>query len=479
MLPRIEGSYYPHHRREIPLRQVPLGTEPSLFSPVGAPLRRLVVMVDAPLLSEPQLDRTLQEALRVLLSHPFVQYYLYGHGGLPPVPAGDELGGASRRWVVLDERTVRYWDGQWRVEGLRDDVGQGVGAGKESDRQAIQVAATVGVDFYITERDHLLSAKGWLREYPHLPALEPPCYSVREALALVGLYLRAQGEYVLDDAADSETFGHTAKKRFFWRAARMLLPAYWRWLNAIECAPYEERQDWKVVYSLAQRIEFALDQRDAVHWALNQPDDAYAANEIFGKLDYCLLLLMGTFDAAALVAHQLLSRRIGAHAAGPMESAGWQRRTWLKTFAQVYPEPAALMAKGSPGYELLTIVRLVRNTIHSEATAITARVFTDNYGYYPLLRLSAPRQDQLLRAIDTVGDRPSWGVENSHDGAAIDPGVFLERLFPSLIRLLGELMDRIPVTEIIDSEAAPTNHRHASPSNASWAGVHHQLGIEL
>lgn len=318
----MEGSYYPGHRREMPVRQVSDRMEPVLFTPVGPPLRKLVVMVDAALVTGPHSPEAAGAVLEWLLGHPFIQCYRYLDSGRPP-----QLGGASsaapRGWVVIEEDELRYWDGTRVVTKFLNGSFESETAGLEvRDRRAALVAALVGADFFITERDQLLGAKGWMRQYLHFPASEPPCYRVRDGLALVGLYLRAQGEYMLG-ADTSDTFGHTAKKQFLWRAARTILPAIWRWNYALQHVPDGHPQSGIsphiLANSLGHRIELALDERDAVHVALNQPDDAYAANEVFRRLDNCLVLLMGAYDAAAAVAHLLLIRRVGERdAAGGM-----------------------------------------------------------------------------------------------------------------------------------------------------------------
>lgn len=57
--------------------------------------------------------------------------------------------------------------------------------------------------------------------------------------------------------------------------------------------------------------------------------------------------------------------------------------------------------------------------------------------------------DQLLRAMDTLGGRDSWGVrELIPHRAHADPGVLLERMFVRTLNLIDELMRLTPVERL-------------------------------
>src|SRR5260370_24570603 len=95
------------------------------------------------------------------------------------------------------------------------------------------------------------------------------------------------------------------------------------------------------------------------HVVLNRKQDIDVAEDALTALDTCLVFLMGALDAAARVAHRVLGL-----APGHVRRAGWQSSSWLKDLAAKAPSLAEVVAAGTPGPDTLTILALLRNTVH-------------------------------------------------------------------------------------------------------------------
>jgi hypothetical protein len=86
------------------------------------------------------------------------------------------------------------------------------------------VAHTVSPDLFITHRHNLLAQANATRGLT--------VCDVTGALALLGLYLRAQHDYRIWFDPDDQFNVNIGKGFFSWAAARDLLRAAWRWVTA-------------------------------------------------------------------------------------------------------------------------------------------------------------------------------------------------------------------------------------------------------
>jgi hypothetical protein len=72
--------------------------------------------------------------------------------------------------------------------------------------------------------------------------------------------------------------------------------------------------------------------------------------------------------------------------------------------------------------------------------------------------LNRDDEAEILEAMDALGGRARWGVEELLPGRVhIDPGVLVEALFAEVIPLLNELMDRTPVESLPDAGLTPAD----------------------
>jgi hypothetical protein len=91
----------------------------------------------------------------------------------------------------------------------------------------------------------------------------------------------------------------------------------------------------------------------------------------------------------------------------------------------------------------LIILTGLRNTIHSEMIRATMQQSGRNRD--ASIRLPDDDQQKILDAMDAMGGRTTWGVRTEPDGSeVVDPGLFVERLFPEVLTLLNAVMEHTP-----------------------------------
>lgn len=461
-------------------------------------------MVDADLLPD-DFSWTPTGLLAGLLTHDLIQLYRYADDGPPAaVPWTANRWGDGEHvkgWAVLGEHDPSYgiWPVQWAD---KDSVTGGAVSGnatevaerdestaaygelspeeaarrRRADALAAQVAETIQADVYITERPYL-HALTWSLAQP-VSFLCPEA-----ALRFLSLYLRAQRQfYIYKWQGGSSTVN---RGLFYWIGTREFLPAAWRWFSA--CVQHSQggRPD-QLLYtgqSALQRVDRALELRDQVHIALNQPQDNDVAEDALVAFDSCLVFLMGALDAVARVAHETLGLPEKQR-----RNAGWQRRDWLKLVTAAAPELATLVTPGSPGAAALTVLTTLRNTVHSAGlTAVgigTATAQREGTLINLASGIDEAETEQLLTAMDALGGRQKWGLERSLPGLQlVDPGILLEQLFLRVIQLLDELMAATPVESLAGvaltaAQAAPPPDPRGTFSEHNRQSIHWQLGLD-
>jgi len=316
-------------------------------------------------------------------------------------------------------------------------------ARRRADMVVLLAADAALADVLATERPYLLERRTGLA--PGVAVATP-----REALGLVGLYLRHRGDFVV--AADHEGWGELRlnKGLFTWVGARELLPAGWRWFSSCVSARDPEVADALMGLggTCLQRVARTLRARDDVLVALNQRQDHDRADDVAAGLDTCLVFLMGSVDAAARVAHLalVLDR--------PAFEAGWQRSGWLSAVRKACPQLADVVANGTPQAHALTVLRLLRNSIHDEGISTLTSV-DSRRREETLLRLPPAEVDRLLDAMDALGGRRGWGVSDVLQGRGrfyADPGMLLEQTLAHTVDLLNQLMEHTTFALVTDAD---------------------------
>lgn len=457
-----------NHRRRIWLDggETDVGTA---FSP-RRQLSVLTVMIDAELLREPPPSPFTEpehfDALGVLsglLLHRFIRLYRYSDEGPPselePVPHEHGIA-VFRGWVELhpaiegqEIRLVTFEPQAGHVASAGIYPNSIINAGNDSrspayshldsegtrthrilDESAARVAQDgVHADIYVSRREYLYSGS-----YP--PARDVTICTPEEALTLVSLYLRAQGEFLAAKLSPQGDALVMNRGLFFWVGARELLPAAWRWMSAcaqLSAASGDDRLNF-LAQSLLQRFSRALLARDKIHIALNQPQNNDLIDESLAELDEVLVLLMASVDITARVAHTVLGITSDSY------RSAWQSTPWLRDVRSVAPELADVIDRGTNHEATLTILRLLRNSVHG--AALQGISVTD--GRKPLAsRIALPAADEsrILEAMRLLGHERAWGLGQPLPGQeTIEPGIFVDRLFDFVVPMLNDLMAATP-----------------------------------
>ncbi|MGH7928694.1 MAG: hypothetical protein ACREQV_12970 [Candidatus Binatia bacterium] len=302
---------------------------------------------------------------------------------------------------------------------------------READALALQVARGIDADIFVTERPYLYQVK--LGQMP-IRLLRP-----REAVAIVGLYLRSQGVYSV--FRNNDINFSMGRNVYFTVGAVELLPAIWRWSGA--CAQESQASDSgtlsELAGSLIQRAQRALEARDELHRVLNRAQNNETRTRVLSNLDIVLLLLMAASDITARVAHYAL--RLGDE----YYEAGWQRSGWVKKVKKQDKNLAALVSEGAEGFHVMAVLSALRNSIHAE---VLQSLLVRDLSAPPLTLFNLPiaQLSKLARMIDSLGGQTAWGLREARSGELhADPGVFVDQLFARMLDLLNAVMDCTPV----------------------------------
>lgn len=133
------------------------------------------------------------------------------------------------------------------------------------------------------------------------------------------------------------------------------------------------------------------------------------------------------------------------------------------------PSLAEAVDPGTSGADTLTILRLLRNTVH-EAGLPALAVGPPGRRQSTLAGLPRAASQQILEAADRRGGREAWGLQELLPGRLhAEPGILLERIVPAAMALLNDLMTSTPVEELSGVSLQPEDlESPRSMSDAFW-----------
>lgn len=477
-----------------------LGRRTALFKRPAAPLRAMIVVVDAVLLARARHDERVKYVLELLAQDP-IQAHLYSYHGSPKHAQADVAVDTGvegiRDWVLTRARdngenldaiylkdgiptrvptqsNDRYFRQLFESLPSTQNPSDDLITRVRTDAFGLLVAKAIRADLYITDHPLLIeSESGFCRG---TTIMDP-----ETALPVIGLYLRQQEQFVLGRApalgmrSAPVQLDQRDRMWFFWEAAKLLLPARHRW--AFGCRAHSGANDTARVSlptSLIWRLDQVLRARDRLLATLALvPHDHSPADEAMTELDHILLGLMAAFDITARVAHHALGM--------PPEDvtqAGWQRKTrWLKEVAKRDEALADLMRHDSEGEHVLSIVSELRNTLHGQALSAGSRILgVGEYALQPLVELPQSSRERVLAAIEALGGRSVWGVVYPFSDTIphLHPGTFVEQLLPRALLVINALMNATPVRGDVEPERIP----RALPRTRQDHRIIWQLGLE-
>jgi hypothetical protein len=414
----------------------------------------------------------LETLLAGLLRHPYLQVTRFSDNG--PPAAAERLQLTDDRvasgWVTLadgvpgdrggfcystgDHAAYTGYDPETAGRIARDATGAYTGldpaeAQQQRDRDGVAMAVAMSLqpDLFVTDREHLLLRRDRSRYVT--------VCNTAESLAVLGLYLRSQGDFRYWFDPEGRLTPTCDKPTFFWVGARELLPAAWRWVNGCSQHSVAVGDDSLVYLALSalERMTQVLKYRDAVHRHLNQPVRDVRGDDAIEALEAALAMLLAAVDVTALVAHRVL--RLTKKEA----RAGWQNEDWLSEAAQKCPGIDAVVAAGTPNGDAFTVLRRVRNSLHREAL-LGAGISEAGRAHRALMALPRNHLQDIVNAMDRMGGRTTWSVQPY--GATelrVDPGTLLEMLLPRIAALLNDVMQATPVESLPHVTLTPADGR--------------------
>lgn len=430
--------------------------------------RKLRVMIDASLLTTHEtLPDTQVKLLTELLDDPLIDVIRYADEGPPsgvaPRATTDGVD-VYEGWAVVHDHVpgqawgiVLSWDPDSvtisSVHGTtvdiaeRDtesDVYKDLPPGDAADRRradalAAQIAVqAVRADLYVTERPYLhVCTRGATRG---VTVCNPA-----QALPVLGLYFRAQDVFPIARQYRMD------RGRFYWMAGRELLPEGWRWRAACVQHAFASNDESMMILgdTLFQRVERALETRDRIHVALNQPQDNDTQDTALAELDVALVLLMGAVDVTARVAHRVLQLPLGKE-----HLSAWQKTEWLDDVRKQAPQLADVVGPESQGNHTLTILRLLRNSVHGAALpSITYQIRSKHVD--SLVGLPRAEEARVRSSMEATGGSVKWGARADLPWRLLDLGIFIDHLLESVSALLNNLMKHTPVEQLSHVDLTP------------------------
>ncbi|WP_157411321.1 hypothetical protein [Actinoplanes rectilineatus] len=408
-----------------------------------------------------------QRLLAGMLRHPFLQSSRYSDAGPPPdarrlqAPAegiaegwislsegipGDRGGfvysAGSRAGFTGYEPETAAWIADLTTSASRSL--EGVEA-RQRDGIAAAVAISLHPDVFITSRPHLLACRDRIRGVT--------ICDVGESLALLGLYLRAQGDFRYWFDPDGGLTPAMSRSSFYWVGVRELVPQAWRWVTGCAQAGKARADDslLDVALSVLERLVQVLKCRDAMHRHLNQPVRDVRGDDAIEAFEAALTLLLAAADASAATTHRVLQ------ISGEEKYASWQAKQWRDRVKRVSPALAAVTTDGTAHNDALLVLRHLRNSLHADAMLGGG---LQRPGRSPIALMSLPRnrQTEIVDAIERMGGREQWSVQPYRGTELrVDPGTVLELLLPRIILLLNDVMRETPLDSLPEVSITPAD----------------------
>lgn len=346
-------------------------------------------------------------------------------------------------------RNCAVWAGSWR-ERAEQTVAEHGGDVEETYRALVlaQACTSHDLDGFLTSFP--FAARDW-GSFVEKAQIQ----TAREAAALLGLYLRAHGDFTVQQEGNRGTF--LAPQDFYAGAAVAPLGRYpdWlrlavgRWRSGRGSAAHD------LLRGSELRLGRALRARDyfAVRTRALRPDDSWEEALFF--FEAFLLSAAGALDAYARYCH------VVAELNGSRETAGWRKQRWReKTLLKARPELAPVIETEETRLRATNdIIGLLRNYIHGEA--LTQQLSDDDppgITDYPMGKLVIGGRDaERLRAAAShlPGLDEAVIEEWPEDVVSVLPARLLPPLIANLYGAVSELMEAFALDQTMLKNAEP------------------------
>lgn len=347
-------------------------------------------------------------------------------------------------------------------------------AQRRADALAAMVANSIGADLFITNRPYLYAISWNLAKGVTIVGVDdaPP-------LAAIGLYLRAQDQYVTSRQPGANGSHTMNRGLFFWVGARDLLPSAMAMVRSM-CPAFNRWRRGQPPLSrtvgLATGRAGIADTRRGTRWSQQAAKQRHRRQSVVvvgchpaptdggGRCD-------GTGRACGAPPHKRCPHR-------RMAAAGVDRRrddrrsdAWCalptghgRTARSHHPSAPTKLDHGEA----------------MQALGVGQGRRRDR----TLVSLPATADPDLRAAFTALGGLADWGVEELIPGQLhFDPGVLLEQLLPRVLGLLNCVVDETPVETLAHvslppSDSLPPTGVHSGPFvELNRQSVRWQLGL--
>ncbi len=308
--------------------------------------------------------------------------------------------------------------------------------GSDDGRDAllIAVAQEMDADLLITERRALLSTR--LLESGNCQVAGP-----EDALALVALYLRSAGKFILTKVPNVENVA--SPTRFYQEAAEVLIPS----LEA-----FAHRADARIsaarVLTVISRVRTLLKARDRIALLTSESVSDDVADEISVTFTHALVDMVALHDVLARIVNEFLEppepRR---------QVIKWSSPMWRERVMKRFPEIAGSWGDDGVAKHLNDALRTIRNEIHDVAPVIIP--YRSERGATQVgLSFHVDVGTPVVTSLQQLADSRQSGIHQAFaDGHLVDPHLFCEFVLPWLFRSVDDIL-RALLTALPERPAA-------------------------
>ena len=309
-------------------------------------------------------------------------------------------------------------------------------------RQEILEAKSHGAldrDIFVTSSAFLLKNKDKLDELN----IRTP----RDALKIIGLYLRMKGEAEWTSHIEGNARFTTTRRTFYKFLSRGLLPNSWKYLSGLGLH-YKREKLISLGWSVLNRYSRALQARDEIGCLFYMPGTHSSEDQTAYHFDYLTLLLTAVFDVQALIINEVYSLGLNNR------NCGFRQKEFIKAVKK-NPDTRNLDTLLVAKKDFLNILFDLRNKIYSVSLE------TDFYvpETYP---------DELLERIYQYDPSDHWGIQkqnvtlikNSSDPVpsidySVDTYYLAHGLVNEATKLINSLMEETKTEEFLDARERP------------------------
>lgn len=291
-------------------------------------------------------------------------------------------------------------------------------------------------DIFITSSEFLLDKKEKLDDLN----IRTP----KEALKIIGLYLRTKGEFEWISHIKGNTRFSTSRGIFYEYLSKGLLPNCWKYLRGLGL--HKKRNDLLPLgWSAMNRFSRALQARDEIARLFYMPNN-FSSEDLMGyHFDYLTLLLTAVLDVQALIINEIYNLGLRDYFCSI-------RREDFKNAIEKKSSTNNLDSLLTAKENLINILFDLRNKIHSISLDTNFNVPETD-------------PDELLERIYQYDQKNHWGIRKQNLTVVVNRGdpvpsvdysVDLYNLSYCLLhettQLINSIMEETKIEELLDSK---------------------------